>query len=86
MLGFVAVAALFVTAPVWAAGIAALPYVWQFAEPLARAIAAGHAALGIGERLGAYANYCLLAFVLGTAGLLFSGKREVVRTVRPMRA
>ncbi|MCW3836054.1 hypothetical protein ACFQ1E_08380 [Sphingomonas canadensis] len=87
LLGFVALAALFVTAPVWTAGLAALPYVAPLGERLAVAAATGHAALGMQDALGAYATYCMLAFVLAAAGLLFSGPRaEAIRPIRPMRA
>lgn len=82
LLGFVALATLFVTAPAWVPGLAALPHADAIAGPLGRALANGHAALGISDQLGSFANYCLMAFVLAAAGLLYSGRGETMRPVR----
>jgi hypothetical protein len=88
-LGFVALAALFVTAPAWLEGLDQVPWLGPAAWPMHGVIAQAHAALGIEAQLPQFATYCLIAFVLGAAGLVISrGGGEVTgrRTIRVMRA
>lgn len=88
-LGFVALAALFVTAPAWLEGLVLVPWIGPSAVPIHGVIAQGHAALGIEAQLSQLATYCLIAFVLGAAGLVISrggGEVSGARKIRVMRA
>lgn len=83
-LGFVAAAALFVTASAWLPGVAVLPWVGRFAHPVADLAARGHAALGITGIEASLGTYCLIAFAFGAAGLVASRgggapQRRIVR-------
>lgn len=75
LLGFAALAATFVTAPDWLVGLEAVPYLGHAAAPLSWYLANAYAALGIGEVLPQLGNNALIAFILGTAGLMFSRGR-----------
>ncbi len=72
VLGFVAGAAVFVTAQAWLEGLATLPYVGQAAGPLAGYFAQAHAALGITQQLPRLANTALIGFILAGAGMMAS--------------
>lgn len=85
VLGLIAIATLFVTAPAWLNGVATLPYAGEFAVPVAHALASAHAALGITEQLAQLGNYCLIAFILCAAGLVVSREGNGTRT-RAIRA
>lgn len=74
-LGFVAIAAAFVTAPAWSTGLTMVPWIGAYAYPVGHMLAQGHAALGIEAQLAQLASYCVIAFVLGSAGLVMSGRR-----------
>lgn len=74
VLGFVALAAAFVTAQAWLTGLATLPYVGPFAGPLGLMFAKGHAALGITAQLPRLANSVLIGFILAGAGMMASAR------------
>jgi hypothetical protein len=84
VLALVAVAALFVTAPLLVPGLASLPYVGQLALPAGAAVANAHAALGIADQLARFGTWCMVAFILCTAGLVVSGRGPAMAT-RPIR-
>jgi hypothetical protein len=74
VLGFVALAAVFVTAQAWLTGLATLPYAGPFAPPLGAFFAHAHAALGITAQLPRLANSVLIGFILAGAGLMASAR------------
>lgn len=74
VLGFVALAAVFVTAQAWLTGLATLPYVGPFAGPLGVYLAKAHAALGITAQLPRLANTSLIGFILAGAGMMASAR------------
>lgn len=74
VLGFVAVAAVFVTAQAWLIGLATLPYVGPYAAPIGAILARAHAALGITAQLPRLANLSLLGFILASAGMMASAR------------
>lgn len=74
VLAFVALAAVFVTAQAWLAGLATLPYAGPFAGPLGFYFAKAHAALGITAQLPRLANTSLIGFILAGAGMMASAR------------
>lgn len=74
VLGFVALAAVFVTAQAWLTGLATLPYAGPFAPALAAFFAKAHAALGITAQLPRLANSVLIGFILAGAGMMASAR------------
>ncbi|MEZ0243037.1 MAG: hypothetical protein ACAH11_06645 [Sphingomonas sp.] len=73
-LGFVALAAAFVSAPAWLIGLAGLPYAGQFAPMLAHYLGVAHAALGITERVPQLTNSALIGFTLAAAGTMLASR------------
>lgn len=87
LLGVVATLSLFVTAASWLPGVAELPYAGQYVPRVALLLGGAHAALGIGDQLAQFGSYCLIAFVLGAAGLVVSGRSDdAPRPIRTLRA
>jgi hypothetical protein len=82
VLGFVVVATVFVTAPVWLVGFAEIPYIGQFSVPIAVNFAKAHAMLGIAQQLVQIGFGCLVAFIVCAAGLVFSGSSGTHRLAR----
>lgn len=74
VLGFVAGAAVFVTAQSWLIGLASVPYAAPAAGPLDFYLARAHAALGITAQLPQLANTSLIAFILAGAGMMASSR------------
>jgi hypothetical protein len=74
VLGFVALAAVFVTAQAWLPGLSMLPYVGPAAGPLGLWLAKAHAALGITAQLPRLANLALIGFILAGAGMMASAR------------
>lgn len=74
VLGFVAGAAVFVTAQAWLIGLATLPYAGPYAMPIGLMLAKAHAALGITAQLPRFANLSLLGFILASAGMMASAR------------
>jgi hypothetical protein len=74
VLGFAALAAVFVTAQAWLTGLATLPYAGPFAAPIGAFIARAHAALGITAQLPRLANLSLIGFILAGAGMMASAR------------
>jgi len=74
ILGFVALAAAFVSAPAWLIGLASLPYAGQLAPFLSHYLGIAHAALGISERVPQLTNSALIAFTLAAAGTMLASR------------
>lgn len=79
VLGFVAVATVFVTAPAWLVGFASLPYVGGLAAPIAARVAQAHAALHIDHELAQITLACLVAFIVAAGGLVLCGPGALSR-------
>jgi hypothetical protein len=75
VLGFVMLAAGFVTAPSWLAGLALTPYAAHLVRPLATFFGRAYYALGVTDLLPMLQTQTLIAMILATAGLMFSRAR-----------
>lgn len=74
ILGFVALAAAFVSAPAWLIGLASLPYAGQLAPMLAYYLGVAHGALGIGAQIPQLTNTALIGFTLAAAGTMLASR------------
>ncbi|MCW3848935.1 hypothetical protein OF829_16985 [Sphingomonas sp. LB-2] len=74
ILGFVALAAAFVSAPAWLLGLASIPYAGQFAPMLAYYLGLAHGALGIAARIPQLVNTALVGFTLAAAGTMLASR------------
>ena len=74
ILGFVALAATFVSAPAWLLGLEGLPYAGQLAPMLSYYLGKAHGALGITERVPQLTNTALIAFTLAAAGTMLASR------------
>lgn len=74
VLGFVALAAAFVSAPAWLIGLEGLPYAGQFAPALTHYLGMAHAALGIVQQVPQLTNSILIGFTLAAAGTMIASR------------
>lgn len=74
ILGFVALAAAFVSAPAWLIGLGGLPYAGQLAPLLAHYIGVAHGALGITAQIPQLTNSALIGFTLAAAGTMLASR------------
>lgn len=80
ILGFVALAAAFVSAPAWLIGLEGIPYAGQLAPMLSYYLGIAHTALGIGERVPQLTNSALIGFTLAAAGTMLASRPSHVAT------
>ncbi len=76
VLGFVMLAAGFVSAPSWLAGFALTPYLANVVPSLGQFFGRAYHALGVTDLLPMLQTQTLIALILGTAGLMFSRGRS----------
>ena len=74
ILGFVALAAAFVSAPAWLIGLEGLPYAGQLAPVLSYYLGVAHNALGITARVPQLTNSALIGFTLAAAGTMLASR------------
>lgn len=77
-LGFVALAAAFVSAPAWLIGLEGLPYAGNLAPMLSYYLGIAHNALGIGPRVPQLTNSALIGFTLAAAGTMLASRSSHV--------
>ena len=78
ILGFVALAAAFVSAPAWLIGLEGLPYAGQLAPVLSYYLGIAHNALGITARVPQLTNSALIGFTLAAAGTMLASRSGAV--------
>jgi hypothetical protein len=76
VLGFVALAAAFVSAPAWLIGLEGLAIAGSFAPMLTHYLGMAHSALGITEQVPQLTNSVLIAFTLAAAGTMIASRDE----------
>lgn len=74
ILGFVALAAAFISAPAWLIGLEGLPYAGQLAPVLSYYLGIAHNALGITARVPQLTNSALIGFTLAAAGTMLASR------------